>query len=228
MISDGCRCYVHVPKSGGSATREALRHYGWADFGLTHGPASGAPATQERAAAIRDPAAWLWSYYRHLVGRGMGTQSERWFRAYGRGSVAWDDVLHGWCHPETVVETPPPRGLLYSSTETDVLALQLRYGCGFYSAVLLDLLTEEEDGRRVWSIDRVLDSGNLDTALTAWTGFPVVTPRKNEATGPDAGRPVPLTPPQREALRRAERWASGVLGRSVRRGAVAMEPAGPA
>lgn len=111
---DLTRGYVHMPKTGGTSVREALRDAGWLPTVVhhpdrvlrSHIPARDMPDGMALFATLRHPWAWYASWYDHLRRALPNERCERVLRHYGRGSIEWEDVLEGLLHPEDLGEMP--------------------------------------------------------------------------------------------------------------------------
>lgn len=94
--------FVHVPKTGGMWTTDILLRYaGGKKNGdaMYHRPKGDLPHGDGRLSLsnVRDPWSWYASWYLH-----SRDQRNPWLQEYGRGSLAFKDVLFGVTHPDKV------------------------------------------------------------------------------------------------------------------------------
>ena len=202
--------YVHIPKTGGTQSRETLRPHGGRKEGAGHDSIRVVPyalrASSLCVASIRDPWSWYASLYEHAMN--LGDEGRRLLKQWGNGSDDWAAVLYGMTHPLDLPSAPKVPGVVFrhvgsyprSTAPHGLFTWVLRYFC------------QERDG--TWAIDAVIDTAQLSAGWSSILNEPPTDARAN------ARRPLALpadyaeayTPEMIEWVRRADAPMVGLFG----------------
>lgn len=199
--------FVHVPKTSGSwVTRALVDLAGGQQVRGQHDTAVTLTA-QERAgrlvlASARDPWSWYASLYRHCLRLGGGVLDG--LRAWGGGSLDFDDVLAGWLQPETR-DVPAHPGLAWRPLEVH-RTRPIQVGETLWSWTMRTFLMDREGQ---WAVDAILSAQQPEDGL-AQLGIQDARPAHNRAPS-DQPQPA-YTPHTWRAVMDRDSALIGALG----------------
>jgi hypothetical protein len=168
--------YVHIPKTGGTQSREILRAHGGRKEGRGHDSIRVVPYALRRdslcVATLRDPWTWYASWYEHA--RRLGDEGLRLLRQWSATPLDFESVLYGLTHPYDLPAAPKRPGVVFvhdasyprSTAPHGLLSWCWRYFCC------------ERDGTEV--VDVVIDTASLTEGWSQVLGVDVKPGKANQ------------------------------------------------
>jgi len=162
--------YLHMPRTGGTWTREVLKtklgavhHAGW------HDPISRLESEYLEGrmvwGTIRNPWDWYLSIYQYAMAH---PEEIKKLRVYGKGSMDFRDVVHGMTHP-VMGYVPDWPGVIWrifpERDREDVQRDLAESGLGLWSWVVTKMY-----GPRATRLDALVDTGRLYDGLSELLG----------------------------------------------------------
>jgi len=174
--------YVHIPKTGGTQTREILRARGGRKEGAGHDSIRVVPYALRRdslcVASLRDPWTWYASWYEHA--RRLGDEGVRLLRQWSDTPGDFESVLYGVTHPEDLPTAPKRPGVIFTHDGSYPRATAPH---GLFTW-LWGYFCCERDGTEI--VDVVIDTAQINEGWASILGEPV--------EGHANGRSIPTLP----------------------------------
>ncbi len=168
--------YVHIPKTGGTQTREILRAHGGRKEGKGHDSIRVVPYALRRdslcVATLRDPWTWYASWYEHA--RRLGDEGLRLLSQWSDTPEDFESVLYGVTHPLNLPAAPKRPGVVFVHDETFPRSTAphglLTWLWGYFCC--------ERDGTE--AVDVVIDTASLTDGWSQVLGTKVNNGRANK------------------------------------------------